>query len=284
MPKRSRAKIRVATCQFSESYHPRRNAAIVRRYIAAAKKRRADVVHFHECCLSGYAGKINDPDYDWDALREATESVLAEAKRRKVWVILGCSHPLAPPHKPHNSLYVISPAGKIVDRYDKRFCTSGDLKSYSPGDHFVVFKINGIKCSALICYDVRFPELYRELYKLGVKVLFQSFHNAGGKPGDHIHEHIMRQTLQGHAGVNAFWASANNSSAYYSRWSSVFITPDGKIVARLKRNRPGMMVNTVDTGFDYYDASADFRDDAIGGKLNAGKCVKDRRSADRTCY
>ena len=278
MPK---GKLRIATCQFSENWQPRRNAVMVRRYISAARRMRADVVHFHECALSGYGGEVGSPDYDWSALREATEQLLAEAAKRGIWVVLGSSHPLTPPHKPHNSLYLISPQGKIADRYDKRFCTEGDLDVYGPGDHFVTFRIHGVRCGLLICYDLRFPEIYRELYQLGVRVVFQSFHNGRmGGPG--IHEHIMRQTLQAHAGINAMWISAPNSSASYSRWPSVFITPDGKIEGQLSRNRPGIMINTVDLSRTYYDASAPFRDSAIRGALHSGKCVRDARSADRT--
>ncbi len=281
MPGRAKP-IRVATCQFSETHQPRRNAAIIRRYIAAAARRRADVIHFHECALSGYAGKVAQADYDWKALQEAAESIQADARRRRIWVILGSSHPLTGPHRPHNSLYLISPAGKIVDRYDKQFCTKGDLETYTPGDHFVIFTLNGLKCSLLICYDVRFPELYRQLYKLGVRVLFQSFHNARAK-GPGIHQHIMRQTLQGHCGVNNMWCSANNSSAYYSSWPSVFITPDGKIAAQLPRNKAGLMINTINPNKEYYDASADYRDRAIRGILHSGRCIKDPRSINKRC-
>lgn len=59
-------------------------------------------------------------------------------------VVLGSAHRLSGAHKPHNSLYVLSDAGKIVERCDKRFCSgpvdeqSGDLAHYSPGNHFTV--------------------------------------------------------------------------------------------------------------------------------------------------
>ena len=276
----AKAKLRIATCQFSECWQPRRNAAVIRRYIAAAGRRRADVVHFHEGALSGYRGQIGSPDYDWAALREAAESVLAEARRRRIWVILGSAHRLTPPHRPHNSLYLISPQGKVVDRYDKRFCMKGELDMYTPGDHFVTFDLNGIRCGLLICYDLRFPELYAELYKRKVRVLFQSFHN-GRMDGPGIHEHIIRQTLQAHAGINGMWISAPNSSARYSRWGSVFITPDGRIEARLPRNKAGLMVNTVDTSVKYYDAGSAFRASAIRGTLHSGKPARDPRSSDR---
>ena len=275
-------KIRIATCQFSENWQPRRNAAVIRRYIAAAAKRRADIVHLHECAMSGYCGAVGSPDYDWDALRETTALVLAAAKKHRVWVVLGSSHKLTGRHKPHNSLYLISPAGRIVDRYDKRFCMAGEMDTYSPGDHYVTFKLNGLLCALLICFDLRFPELYRELCAMGVRLVFQSFNN-GRMDGPGIHGHVMRQTLQAHAGMNAMWISAPNSSAYYSRWPSVFITPDGKITGRLKRNRAGLMVNTVDASKKFYDPSEPFRRQAIRGARSSGRCAGDPRSRDRKC-
>ncbi len=275
-------KLRIATCQFSETWSPLRNAALVRRYIARAKRERCDVVHFHECALSGYCGKVGESDYDWAALREATLSVMEEAKRQGIWVVLGSSHPLTPPHKPHNSLYLISPQGQIVDRYDKRFCMTHELEFYTPGDHWVAFDLNGIRCGLLICFDLRFPEVYRALYRQGVRVIFQSFYN-GRMDGPGIHEHIMPQTVAAHAGMNGMWISAPNSSAHYSRWGSVFVGPDGRIDGRLPRNRAGMMVNTVDLSEPRYDPAAPFRDDAMNGKLHSGQPVQgDPRSERRT--
>jgi len=282
MPPKPR-KIRIATCQFAGTFRPMRNAAVVRRYIALAKRNRADVVHFHECALSGYGGAVGSKDYDWDVLREASESVLLTAKQRKIWVVLGTSHRLTGSHKPHNSLYLISPAGKIVDRYDKRFCTDRDLETYTPGDHFVTFRLNGIKCAMLICYDSRFPELYRELYTQGVRVVFHSFHNARA-PARGILSYVMVPTIQSHAGINHMWISAPNCSGYYQLWASVFVTPDGKIAGKLPQHRAGLMVNTVDTGKKYYDPSAPFRDAAIQGVLHSGRLVRDPRSTDRKCY
>jgi len=278
-------KLHVATCQFAEGWNPTRNSGLMCRYIAEAARKGADVVHFHEGALSGYGGPVGEKTYDWDALRTATEPILDEAKRNRVWVVFGSAHPLTRPHKPHNCLYIVSPRGKIVDRYDKRFCTGGDLKCYSPGDHFVTFRLKGLVCSALICYDVRFPELYRELAKLGVQVIFDSFHNARRtrKQGGGIWGKIMRVNLQAHAAMNAMWISATNSSAYFSCWPGVFITPDGLIASQLRHNRAGFMVNTIDPSVGFYDASAGNRKRALAGILNTGKTVKDPRSTDRTC-
>ncbi|HOF18139.1 MAG TPA: carbon-nitrogen hydrolase family protein [Phycisphaerae bacterium] len=277
MPKR---KLRIATCQFAETFHPRRNAAVMRRYLARAQAMRADVVHFHECALSGYCGELNSPGYDWSALREAAESLADEARRRRLWVLLPSAHRLTGPHKPHNSLYVINPRGEIVDRYDKRFLTPADLEYYTPGNRAVTFRIGEITCGLLICFDLRFPELYRELCRRGVTVLFQSFYNARFR-GPGIHEHIMRQTVQAHAAMNGMWVSAPNSSTPYCRWGSVFVRPDGFIAGRLPKNRAGIMVNTVDPSRRLYDPVSIPRELVMKGVLHNGRLVRDVRSADR---
>jgi predicted amidohydrolase len=240
-------------------------------------------VHFSECALSGYVGTDfpNFKGYDWDLLKEETEKIMALAAKLRLWVVLGSTHRLTEPNKPYNSLYLIGPDGKIVDRYDKRFCTPGDLRRLTPGNRFVNFTINGVKCSLLICFDLRFPELYRALYKQGVNCIFQSFYNARQK-GPSVHTHIMRQTMQCRAATNNIWVSMSNSSGNYSPYPSCFIQPDGKIARQLRANRPGMMINTVDLSRKFYDPMADFRDMAISGKLNnAPKAVNNRRSGKK---
>jgi predicted amidohydrolase len=138
--------------------------------------------------------------------------------------------------------------------------------------------INGVKCSLLICFDLRFPELYRELYKHKVNCILQSFYNARQK-GPSVHTHIMRQTMQCRAATNHFWVSMSNSSGYYAPYPSCFIQPDGKIVCQLRPNRPGLMVNTVDLNRTFYDPMADFRTIAIRGRLHNGRTVDDPRSS-----
>ena len=279
----SRSVLKVATCQFAVGRSIRRNSLAICEFMSKAKKAKADIVHFSECALSGYVGTEfpNFEGYDWELLKEETDKIMTLAATLKLWVVLGSTHRLTEPNKPYNSLYLIGPDGRIVDRYDKRFCTPGDLRRLTPGNRFVNFTINGVKCSLLICFDLRFPELYRALYKQGVNCIFQSFYNARQK-GPSIHTHIMRQTMQCRAATNHIWVSMTNSSGYYSPYPSCFIQPDGKIARQLRANRPGLMVNTVDLSRKFYDPMADFRDMAISGKLNnAGQAVNDSRSRKR---
>lgn len=274
-------KLCIASCQFPVSSDIRENYSWIRNQIIEAKLKKADIVHFPECALSGYPGADMESldNFVWNDLFGATDSIMALAKELKIWVILGSIHRLSGSNKPHNSLYVINPEGNITDRYDKRFCTGGDLRSFSPGNHFVTFKINGVNCGLLICYDIRFPELYREYRKLGADVIFQSFHNARQKKGS-IHPVIMHTTAQAMAASNYFYMSLTNSSAAES-WPCYFITPDGLLRNKLTENVPGVLISEIDLSRNFYDASKAHRSDAMSGKLNSGQSVNDPRSADR---
>ena len=287
--------LRVATCQFSVEGRAEHNRRWVLRQIKQAADQGADVVHFSECALSGYAG-VDLPstaEIDWPALTDATHAVMDAAKSQRVWVLLGSTHRLDEKFKPHNSVYVINPQGKIVDRYDKRFCTGAggkqptlDLCHYSPGNRFVTFRVKGITCGVAICYDYRFPELYRGYKQLGVDVLFQSFHNARktvvADPKYNIWKTIVPATMQCRAAENHFWVSANNSTARPSCWGSFAVRPDGRITAQLPRHRPGVLITDMPRDPSIFDAPALWRESAMSGELHSGALIDHPRSNEVT--
>jgi deaminated glutathione amidase len=305
--------LRVATCQFPVSSEIRSNLTFVKRQLRIAKERGANVAHFPEGALSGYAGTDfpSFTGFDWDELRRATSEVLQSARGLGIWVVLGSAHRLSDGHKPHNSLYVITDFGQIIDRYDKRFCSgspdemSGDLAHYSPGDHATSWVLNGVRCGALICYDYRFPELYREYAKAGTELVFHSFHAASASAqritamaeaigpdlaplnnaATHTYPGItMPAAMTAAAACNHVWISCPNSSRPQSCWPAFMVRADGVTVGRLRRNSAGVLVTAVDTEQDLYDSTADWRRRAMAGELHSGTLQSDPRSADRTCF
>ncbi len=297
----------IATCQFPVSANIKNNYKNISAQMRKAKAKGADVAHFPECALSGYA-EVDFPSYTgfkWEELNICMRKILELAGKLKIWVILGSTHRLTGKNKPHNSLYIINDKGKLVDRYDKRFCagnaeeTSGDLAHYTSGDHFTVFSIKGIKCGALICHDYRYPELYREYKRQKVQVMFHSYHAGGVTPkkykeiqkdiiafaklneGSTFPAITMPATMRSYAANNYVWISCPNSSRKESCWPAFFVRPDGVITGKLKRNVAGMLVSTVDTNKKWYDSTAAWRERAISGKLYSGTLVKDARSSKR---
>ena len=236
------AQVSIATAQFPVSKNIQKNLKYMLDLTQSASKS-ADVIHFSETSLGGYAGADFESwdNYDWGALEAAEKDIRKIAKANNIAIVCGTNKRIADGDVRNRLLYV-SAKGREVAHYDKRFCTPGDLKHYRTGRSFATFKINGIKFGMLICYDVRFPELYREYKKLGVQVLLHSFYNARAA-GRNIHTTIMRAALQARAATNYLYVSGNNSSGYYQSWPSVFIQPDGTIVESCKQHTAGFIIN-----------------------------------------
>ena len=290
-------KLTVATCQFPVDRAIRRNLGYVLRQMNQARQKGAHVAHFSELCLSGYAGAEfrSYQGFDWDLLDQSTEQILDEAHRLKLWVILGSSHRLTGRHKPHNSLYIIDDRGRIVDRYDKMFCTgprdgkSGDLAHYTPGNHLPTFTIRGVRCGTQICHDFRYHEPYRQMKKKRVQLVFHSYHNGHRSKAilqryENVWGMIVPPTMQAYAANNYMWISSNNTCARESSWPSFCVRPDGFITGRLRNHTTGVLITEIDTRKKYYDASADWRDRAMEGVLHSGKLVSDPRSHDRRSH
>ncbi len=302
-------KLTVATCQFPTSADIRANARHVMQQMTAARERGARVAHFPEACLSGYAGAdfASYAGFDWALLDVHTRDILEHARRLELWVILGSTHRLSGANKPHNSLYIIDDSGRLVDRYDKRFCAgdaseqTGDLAHYSPGDHLSVFVIDGVRCGTQICHDNRYPELYREYKRRGVELMFHSYH-AGNIPPERFRAMqeavgaenwpfnagttypgaIQPATMQAAAATNHIWISCPNTSAHESCYGSFFVRADGIVTGRLDAHATDILLSTVDTDTPLYDSTAAWRERVMCGILHSGTLVQDPRSEDRT--
>jgi predicted amidohydrolase len=301
-------KLSVATCQFPLSLDIQGNFEHIQRQMVSAKEQDADVAHFPEASLSGYAGTDfpSFEGFDWALLKTCSREVLRLAGELHIWTIFGSAHKLSGNNKPHNCLYIINREGEIVDRYDKLFCagdpsaSSGDLAHYSPGNHFSVFGIDGIQCGALICHDYRYPELYREYKRRGVQLMFHSFH-AGhidadrfqamqDQVGSENHPLNPATTIPGitqpaamhvAAANNYMWISCPNSSARESCWPSFFVRPDGVVTGQVPLHKTGILLSKIDTDQNYYDSTVAWRDRAMNGVFHSGTIVQDPRSERR---
>jgi nitrilase len=179
--------MKIAALQMISTPDVAENLATARNLIAQAAQAGAELVALPEYfCLMGRrdADKLAIAEAaSSDALSSAgtpIQTSLAQAAREHgVWVI-GGTLPLATPDPQHvsNSLLVFDPQGRQAARYDKihLFCFDDGQQRYDeastlrPGDTPVAFTLNDRAGHAWriglgICYDLRFPELFRALGK-----------------------------------------------------------------------------------------------------------------------
>ena len=87
--------------------------------------------------------------------------------------LLPGSLPVKKDGKIYNMLLAINKKGEIVNEYGKAhlFGMFQEEKFFAPGNSFEVFDLDGVRCGSTICYDLRFPELYRYLSLNGAQLI-----------------------------------------------------------------------------------------------------------------
>ena len=173
--------MKIAALQMVSTPDVDRNLDAARRLVAQAAAIGAELVALPEYfCLMGRA------DRDKLAVAEAPgdgpiQRMLAEAARvNSVWVI-GGTLPLRadgldtgaqpPPERVFNASCVYAPDGTLAARYDKMHLFRYDNGSerydegrvLQAGEQPVAFEARGVRVGLSVCYDLRFPELYRAL-------------------------------------------------------------------------------------------------------------------------
>ncbi len=279
-------KITIATCQFPVGKSIESNLGFILRLTGEAKQRGADIAHFCESSLSGYAGidfTAFDPQQE-SLLANALHRVAAHAGQLKIRVVLG-SHHFADGHpKPYNCLWLIDERGSLAGRYDKRFLFGapgeGEHNHYQAGRQPLTFMLKDIRCGLLICHEWRYPELYREQVRLGTRLVFQSWYD-GHLTLDDFRDHGQDQgtliigTVRGYAANNGLWISASNTSQRESCFAGFVVRPDGRIVHQLKRNVTGVLLTCIDPGRAFDDPSMPWRERAMQGMLhNSGPSMR----------
>lgn len=180
------------------------------------------------------------------------------ANRSGVYVIAGgMAERSSDPDRPFNTCAVFGPDGGVVGRYRKihlfdvevgdgqRYCESA---STTPGADPVVVSILGFKVGLSVCYDVRFPELYRRLADLGAELVVvpAAFTLATGK--DHWHVLLRARAIEAQAYVAAAaqWGTHPRGRRTYGKslvadpWGDVIVQcsdGEGFAVASIERRK-----------------------------------------------
>jgi len=130
-----------------------------------------------------------------------------------------------------NQSVVISPEGCELARYSKMqpFTLGEESKHYNPGSEIVTFSWGGFTCAPFICYDLRFPELFRAAAWRGVQ-LFVVIANWPVKRIGHWVTLLQARAIENLAyvvGVNR----AGDDPKFQYTGRSLIVNPHGEIIA-----------------------------------------------------
>ena len=267
------SKVTVAVVQMSSQADVDRNMARAVHWIEQAGARGAELVVLPE--NFAYMGSDDGRRLMAESLEEGSHAAgapptdegkrvsvlrtLADAAERSSVHVLAGGMPerSAEPDRPYNTAVVVSPRGSVLACYRKIHLFDVDLgeanryaesASTTPGDTPVCAAILGWKVGLSICYDMRFPELYRALVDQGAEILAvpAAFTLLTGK--DHWHALLRARAIESQAYVLAAaqWGTHPKGRRTYGK--ACIVDPWGEVIAQCSEGE-GLAVATLDRGY-----------------------------------
>ena len=174
------------------------------------------------------------------------------AKRHKIWLV-GGSVPLATsdPGKVYNSCLVYADNGELAARYDKIHLFGLQLgneryaeeKTIKAGDKVVTVDSPFGRMGLSICYDLRFPELFRSMDKVDIILAPAAFTAITGKA--HWEVLVRARAVENMAYVIAPGQGGYHVGGRETNGDSMIVDPWGVVMARLPKG-PGAVVASLD--------------------------------------
>lgn len=247
---------RVAAIQMASGPNVTGNLNEAQRLIEKAVEQGAQLV-----VLPEYFPIIGMSDVDKIAVREQPgtgpiqEFLSGIARKHKIWLV-GGSIPLAAssPDKVLNSCLVFNELGEQVARYDKIHLFNLDLgneqyheaNTIEPGNKVVVVDSPFGRIGLAVCYDLRFPELFRAMRGVDIIVLPSAFTETTGKM--HWEPLLRARAIENLAYVIAAAQGGYHVSGRETHGHSMIVDPWGRILDQMSRGS-GVVIAEVNRGY-----------------------------------
>jgi nitrilase len=248
--------VKVAGIQMASGPNVSSNLTEAERLIAIAVEQGAKLI-----VLPEYFCMMGAKDIEKVSVRETLgdgpiQRFLSKMAREfEVWII-GGTVPLTSnyPNKVRNSCLVYNDKGEQVARYDKIHLFGLDLgtehyheeNTIESGDRIVVVDTPFGKIGLSICYDLRFPELYRAMGEVDIIVLPSAFTETTGKA--HWESLIRARAIENLCYVIASAQGGYHLSGRETHGNSMIVDPWGVVLDRLPRGS-GVVIASINRDY-----------------------------------
>ncbi len=186
---------------------------------------------------------------------EAVQGLIALARELKVWLLIGSALVKREDGQLANRSVLVNAEGAIQATYDKIHMFDVDLPTgerhresalYTPGERASVAQTPWGKIGLSICYDIRFPHLYRAMAKAGAEIV--TVPAAFTRPTGEAHWEVL---LRARAIETAAFVLAPAQGGFHEdgrgTWGrSTIVGPWGQILAKAEDDEPGVVIADLD--------------------------------------
>jgi len=250
-----RLSFNAAMIQMRSGLDPTANLAAALKSINEAKEAGADYVLTPEMtnilaanCEQLFAKIVTEE-------RDATLTTLREVARKlAIYIHIGSLAIKTSPEKAANRSFLIDRRGEVVARYDKIHMFDVDLaggesyresNTYRPGELAMVADLPWGRLGLTVCYDLRFPALYRALAEAGAS--FLAIPSAFTRQTGEAHWHVLQRARAIENGCFVFAAAqgGKHENGRQTYGHSLVVDPWGRILAE-GGTEPGVVMAQID--------------------------------------
>ncbi|MDI1347568.1 MAG: carbon-nitrogen hydrolase family protein [Pseudolabrys sp.] len=249
------ATFKAALIQMRSGVTPAANVDAAAQMIGEAKSAGADYVQTPEMTniMDGQRERFfatiqeEDADTSLAAFREL-------ARKHRIFVHVGSLAIKVAPEKAANRGFLINPKGDIAARYDKIHMFDVDLaggesyresRNYRPGEIAINADLPWGRLGVTICYDLRFPALYRALAEAGATML--AIPSAFTKQTGEAHWHVLMRAraIENGCFVLAAAQAGKHENGRETFGHSIIVDPWGRVLAE-GGSEPGVVMAEID--------------------------------------
>lgn len=223
----------------------------VRRWIAEASGRGAEIVCFPEAYLPGLRGQdFEVPPFDRADQERALEAVAEWSRESAIATILGMERHTDAGRQ--IAAFVIDAGGGVLGFQTKNQLDPTEEPFYVPGDTRRIFEIGGVKLGITICHEGwRYPETVRWAAVRGAKIVFHPqltgsdrtgvLPQSWGAPDGAYYEKAMRmRSIE-----NTIYFASVNYAVRFPESATSLIGPSGQLQAYLPYGQEGVLVQEI---------------------------------------
>ena len=245
----------VAVAQLDSRNDKHQNVQRMLSFIDEAVKQDADLVAFPE--MATYMGDASQYSIVAEEFPGPTTNALAEkARDHSLYVHTGSFFESIPDSsRVYNTSGIIGPDGDLLDIYRKThlFDINGEVEyqesdTVASGDRITTIKTEIATFGLSICYDLRFPQLYRSLAMQGADVLFvpAAFTLHTGK--DHWESLLRARAIENQTYVVAPGQIGDKPNSIHTYGKSLVVDPWGNVIAKAS-DQEKMFTATIDLDY-----------------------------------
>ena len=232
--------MRIGAYQFAVSGNIEDNYQKIQNAIQRAVQRGVQLIVFPECALTGYplCDMKDSFSVDFDQLNRIYDRLQNIVDAQAIHVIVGSI--VKRGHLCCNSALIFSPNQKM-QIYHKRALWGWDKDNFCEGFQNGVFDIQGWRIGVRICYEVRFPEFFRELYNENTDLNVILFYDISNQEDMDRYE-LIRSHIRTRAVENVTYTLSVDTCSFYQTAPTAIYDRSGRAVFELKRNTEDFLV------------------------------------------